>query len=307
MVEFFADPPGLVVWVGLSIFILAVVVPLVSAFRQWGHARMIEDVPTSKIRSAHQGYIELEGNGRHLGDQPLVSPLTGKACLWYRFKVERRAADHVDNDWHTVRNGCSDDLFCLEDDTGQCVVDPCGADVNGVDTLTWYGDSEHPVDVPLLGSGRVGSTRGRYRYSESFILEKQPLYVIGEFRTQSAVSGCSVAEMTRDIIRQWKQDPDHLRAGFDVNKDGELDAREWARVRKEARRQAEQAFAERARQPDVHLISKSVNRHYPFVISPRPQRHLAQHYRRRALIALVSFFVLGGVVTWMLTMVLDLG
>ena len=46
------------------------------AFR-WLHiARMIEDTPTSRIRSAAQGYVELAGRCRALGSTPNLAPLT---------------------------------------------------------------------------------------------------------------------------------------------------------------------------------------------------------------------------------------
>ena len=305
MIDHFVYAPALHFWVVWSALAVVVAVALVTAFRQWSHARTIEDVPTSKIRSAHQGYVELEGQGRHFGDEPLVSPLTGKACLWYRFKVEKKEVsyghDNARTRWRTVRNGCSDEPFCLEDETGLCVVDPDGAAVTVSDTLTWYGDSELPVDVPLLGTGRIGCD-GRYRYSESLILEGQPLYAMGEFRTQNAVSGYSVAERTRDIIREWKRNPQHLLAGFDANKDGELDQREWARVRNEARRQAEQTFAEEARQPDLHVLGKPRHKRHPYFLSTYPQDKLTRRYRWIAAVAMTVFFVLGAAAVWLLAM-----
>lgn len=45
-------------------------------FRQLHRARLIEDTPTSRIRSAAQGYAELEGRAVALGD-PLYAPLSG--------------------------------------------------------------------------------------------------------------------------------------------------------------------------------------------------------------------------------------
>jgi len=54
-------------------------------------ARLIEDTPTAKVRSAAQGYLELIGRGKYLGDKPLVAPLTGTPCTWYSYKIEREA------------------------------------------------------------------------------------------------------------------------------------------------------------------------------------------------------------------------
>ena len=57
-------------------------------------ARWIEDTPTSRIRSAAQGLVELNGMLDAGGHEPLRSPLSNKPCLWYRFRVESDAANH---------------------------------------------------------------------------------------------------------------------------------------------------------------------------------------------------------------------
>src|SRR5690606_9806630 len=51
-------------------------------------ARTIEDTPTSKIRSAAQGYVELSGTASSTGET-IAAPLSGTPCLWYRYTIER--------------------------------------------------------------------------------------------------------------------------------------------------------------------------------------------------------------------------
>ena len=51
----------------------------IKAFKGLHKSRLLEDTPTSLIRSASQGYVEFEGTGRRLDGEPVIAPLTGTA------------------------------------------------------------------------------------------------------------------------------------------------------------------------------------------------------------------------------------
>ncbi len=288
-------------WVVWALLVVGALVAFYYAFRQWHRARIIEDAPTAKIRSAPQGYVELEGVGRMMAGEPIISPLTAKNCLWFRYKVERKETVHIKDTrttrWRVVEQGVSDALFLLEDETGQCVIDPDGAEVTPLDTLVWYGDTPRPMDVPLLGRGRIGFGAS-YRYTETFIMAGQPLYVLGQFQTIRAVDGYSSAEIARDLIRSWKSDQRLLLAHFDTNRDGKVDAREWETVRQLARRKAEAEFRQRLREPDTHLVCRPEDGGRPYLLSSHPQEGLSRRYRRHGAVALTLFFILGVVAVW---------
>ena len=59
-------------------------------------ARLIENTPTAKIRSAVQGYVELNGQTLLMNGPVIVSPLSGKTCVWYRYKIEEKIEDIED-------------------------------------------------------------------------------------------------------------------------------------------------------------------------------------------------------------------
>ena len=63
-------------------------------------ARIIEDTPTSRIRSASQGYVELIGTIKYFTSQAVFAPLTGQACAWYHFHIEKRETVHTVNISH---------------------------------------------------------------------------------------------------------------------------------------------------------------------------------------------------------------
>ncbi|MEQ1815560.1 MAG: E3 ubiquitin--protein ligase, partial [Nitrosomonas sp.] len=70
--------------------LLAILISFYLFVRNWKRLRIIEDTPTAKLRSAHQGYIELEGKGQFVDDQPIYAPLSNHPCLWYRSLIEQQ-------------------------------------------------------------------------------------------------------------------------------------------------------------------------------------------------------------------------
>jgi hypothetical protein len=102
------------------------VVSFVAWVANYRRYRQINDLPTSKVASAAQGYVELFGRAEVLPGAPLTSRLSNTSCCWYCFEVEEKTSD---NKWHTVDSGKSVAHFSLIDDSGQCVVSPDGAEV----------------------------------------------------------------------------------------------------------------------------------------------------------------------------------
>lgn len=256
-------------------------------WRNLYRARLIEDTPTARIRSAPQGYVELEGEGLLLPGMPVVAPLTGLPCLWYRYRVERerRHTDHrgrTHTTWETVDSGVSEAIFALEDGTGRCVIDPDGAEVVPDAKDVWYGSSRRPVAGP--GSSPGFFTAGRYRYTEERLLPGH-LYAIGWFQSVRNADGDTRAELSA-LLRAWKRDPVRLHQRFDRDGDGQIDAREWEVARAEAEREVLEARARRAAEPATHLLGRPPDGRQPFILSATPQEDLSSRYRRRALLAL---------------------
>ena len=61
------------------------------ACKSWAKNRAIEDTPTSRIRSAAQGYVELSGHGVMPPNAENKGPLTAIPCTWWRYKIEERS------------------------------------------------------------------------------------------------------------------------------------------------------------------------------------------------------------------------
>lgn len=285
------------------------------AFRNLVRARLIEDTPTARIRSAPQGQVELEGHAELLPGERIRAPLTGAECCWWRYKIERRGEK---NSWSQVEHGASDDIFVLRDETGSCLVDPEKAEVTPTDRTIWYGHSRHPGNrrpdrSPVrsgfswswgsryggLFSSSIGG--GRYRYTEERIYSGNPLYLIGHFRSEDDIHHATERkQMTREKLRAWKSDQAVLLRRFDADGDGQIDMQEWERAQRAAATEVAREHSEQAAARIPHRIGRSPTRGLPFLISTLPQYDLVRRYRLSAGLSLAGFFVLGGIAVWLL-------
>jgi hypothetical protein len=237
---------------------------------------------------------------------PILAPLTGTRCTWYSFKVEEKR-EHYDSrgnrktSWHTINSGISDELFLIRDETGECVIDPEGAEVTPSANDVWYGDT------PTWSFGRPTEKRGffstgRYRYTEKRIHPVDSLYAIGLFQSMGGGHDLpNTREEVRQLLSSWKRDAEGLLARFDADGDGRIDMQEWDAARHAAHREVKAQQRERAGGPATHLMSKPRNSRRPYILSVLPQDILARRYRRFAGGSLFAFLLAGALSTWLLT------
>ncbi len=279
-------------------------------------ARHIEDVPTARVRSAPQGYVELIGHARSLEGEPIIAPLSKTECCWFQYRVERRG----DKDWRTVDSATSDGIFLLRDETGDCVVDPEGAEVTSRHKQRWTDDGSgwggHAVHARLPSLGRtadlvvniggkvlegLGSGMGKYRYTESVILNGDPLYAVGQFHSvRSGNQGHTRRELTGAILREWKRQPETLRERFDRNRDGVVDLDEWEHARAVADREAAREQLEQDHIAPIHTLKKPTDGRY-FLLSNLEEFALLRRYRWRMRIGFSLFLALGTAVSLMMS------
>jgi len=248
-------------------------------------ARVIEDTPTSKIRSAHQGYVELIGFAKAGLGNMLLSGLSQTPCLWYKYNIERYESSGKNSSWRSVERKTSDQPFMLNDGSGDCVVYPDRADVSTQRKKTWKGSERHPSGTTSSHS-LFGS---RYRYTEEILCADDLLYVIGQFETRNPPSNSELQQRAMtEILNEWKQDYDKLVARFDRNGDGEIDLQEWDLVRAEALRKAQRDINKQAPQNPIHTISYSPSRRQPYMIASSEPESLSKRLRWQAFFLLLA-------------------
>lgn len=266
----FGERPGTLA--ALSILLATGLFGWVRALR---HARLIADTPTSRIASAAQGYAELRGRGQPLDGSPLLSPVNGLPVLWYRLVTERRQRD---GKWRVVSTDTSEASFVLEDDSGQCVIDPEGAEllVRRCDVIR----------------------RDELRYRQWSLIRHDRLYVIGDFATLGSVDGdFDTGRQVRELLAHWKTNQPALLERFDLDGNGEIDIREWELARAQARREVRQMQAEARSAPEVHVMRRPASKRL-FLISDRDPDQIGRNYRWLAAYHAGVFIAAAGAGAW---------
>jgi hypothetical protein len=99
----------------------------VSGFRLLARKRLLLTTPTSKIRSAAMGLVEV--NGMAAGPYTMSAPITGKPCFLYHTTAwQQRDGKNVE--WDKIADETLHLPFFVDDSTGQLLVEPLGADLD---------------------------------------------------------------------------------------------------------------------------------------------------------------------------------
>ncbi|WP_196140966.1 GIDE domain-containing protein [Aliikangiella sp. G2MR2-5] len=267
--------------------------------------RIIEDTPTSKIRSAAQGYVELQGLTKAFEDNRVFAPLTGKPCLWYKYQIERYQRSGNSNGWSKVEGNSSQAFFSLDDGSGCCVINPDKADITAALKERWEGSSRYPRTSTLpkpTGIKGFFSKLGRYRYTEWRLNEEQFLYAIGLFQTIHAPSTeTQQKEKMKEILTEWKKDSQFLLNKFDVDGDGKIDIQEWETARTAAARKAAYHVKHEPGDEAVHTMSYSPSRGQPFILSSIDPKTLTKRLHWKSLGCLALSLAAGTYAGYLLT------
>ena len=153
-------------------------------FRLLARKRLLLNTPTSKIRSAAMGLVEVSGLAT--GPYTLPAPITGKACYLYRTTAWQQRESGKNHDWVKVAEETLHVPFFLDDGTGKLLVEPHGAEFDlHRDFREEYGASMFSTRdlVPLEVSNfleRHGVTPSRHiRIEECAIKPKNALFIVG--------------------------------------------------------------------------------------------------------------------------------
>lgn len=165
-------------------------VAFVAGFHAMRMRRLIEETPTSKIRSMAMGRVELVG---HVEPRSrVIAPFSGRPCVWWEVEVQTGAAsrDGRQTRWNTVHRNHSGHPFYLRDETGVALVYPQGAQVR----LPWG------VSEETRGLG-VPDPYGEYMKANGLALGK--IWALGpmRFRERSLESGTAVYVLGRATPR----------------------------------------------------------------------------------------------------------
>jgi hypothetical protein len=236
-------------------------------FKELRKKRLIEDTPTSRVRSAAMGFCELAGLAR--AKTLLTSPLSGTGCVCYRYKTEEeKRGSKGRRYWATIKEGCSTEYFYLEDATGKMLVDPMNAE------LLLIQDYQKITDT-----GGVFSRR--YRYTEWYLCPGDYVYVLGTVK-KFKDAALQRREALTERLRKLKADKERLMA-FDTDKDGQISPEEWDAARQ---KMEEEMLAEDLQRPlddTDDLVITGGTGEKTFLIADRDERDITGTFLMKSL------------------------
>ena len=296
---------GFKFWLTVAALAAAAAYSFWYAFKAWAKNRVIEDTPTSRVRSAAQGYVEISGLSVLPPNCHNTAPLTRIPCAWWRYKIEERRYAGRSRSWCTIQGDTSTEPFLLDDGTGQCLIDPRGAEVFPGASNVWYGPSEWPeVRIPdgtgILGRLADALLTDKYRYTEYRLQAHEHVYAIGAFRSLGGAGAEDTETAAANLLHEWKKNQAALLARFDTNHDGTLSAAEWEQARAAARRQVLDGRAAEVRPPSVNVLGDPMDGR-AFLLAASDGETLARRFRRRAVVGIGGFVGSCAALTWMLT------
>jgi hypothetical protein len=169
----------LLMLIGLAVFAIG--------FIWFRKKRLIENIPTAKIRSIAIGLVEIFGQVIPIKERIFKSPFTEKECVYYHFAIEEYRSSGKNSYWVTIKNGEQRGLFYLKDDTGSVLIDPTGATIEARRDFEYQsGLGKDPPEqvIRFLATNNL-SHEGFFglnktmRYRETIIIPNDTLYIMG--------------------------------------------------------------------------------------------------------------------------------
>jgi hypothetical protein len=171
--------------------------------------RLIENTPTSKIRSLAMGLVEIYGSVVPYQKKLLKSPLTDSDCVYYSYRIEVRRGSGKNRHWATIKKGSDSVHFNLKDDTGSVLVDSKGAKVDippNLCTQTYTSGlhsrsiksflEKSDIKYKFLGLNK------NMRFTEYHIAPKDKLYILGSAGDNPFVENATAQKNEDDIMIQ---------------------------------------------------------------------------------------------------------
>ncbi len=207
---------------------------VVFGFKKFLSKRKIEETARSKISSAAQGLVEVEGQA-----WPTIARkcLDGRPVCFWGIRVQEYRRSGKSSSWHTVYSYSTSDEVLVLDESGACLVCPQQAQLE-ITERTIPRSKMSSVQMEFLvaaapmtaryfsgGAGFWNSfTGGNIRVVETKLLAGGPVYVRGDFRTNiDQTHAVAVGDITSYSGQLKKMGSTaYQRVMFDANRDNKL-------------------------------------------------------------------------------------
>jgi hypothetical protein len=221
--------------------VLGLMVGIEMFFRGFGvlrRKRLIENTPTSTVRGAAIGQVEV--CGKIVGPYTLISPLSLLDCYFYKALAWQSEGSGERREWKNAGQEALCAPFFVEDATGRMLVDPRGAEIDVPKDFDETGSVDAmPENVRRFAARRGISTWSDAKLEEYCIKPGDTLFVlgtVGENRTsvsESQPAGTlpdgflseaaadlqrrSVMDAINEALPNYRQRSTAVIAEFDIN------------------------------------------------------------------------------------------
>lgn len=177
-----SSPGELVMWCVFGF--IAGIALFVYGFRLLLRRRLILDTPFSKIRSASLGMVEI--GGLAVGPYTMIAPITARPCYYFQTLVWEWKQRGRSKQWVKVAGECMHVPFFVDDNTGQLLIDPRGAELDlHRDFEQEFCDSFFTTKEPVPDNVRAFlarhgvATSNKIKVQEFCIKPKNSLFLLG--------------------------------------------------------------------------------------------------------------------------------
>lgn len=251
---------------------ISAIVLFAALFNYWRLLKITE-APISTIAAAAQGYVELHGQAAC--DNPVKTPYHGIPCVWYQAwvyaNIENNQQHRDPRHQQLLEFKQNAVVFKLTDESGECWINPQGAEVIYFEAKTWR--------------------KNNHRYVEHYLPADSHIYVIGQLDTRKDVlDQAAVEREAGKLLVELKANRRYMLNRYDHNLDGEIDMEEWELARKDAIQQVHATHA-MAANTGLYTIHKPLDNHL-FLLSAKSPRELRGYHRKWAMLFLATFLAI---------------
>ena len=183
------------IWLGPGFALLGSIALVAIGYFALSRKRLMQNVPTSKVKGVFIGLNELKGAARVAA--PLTSYLAEEKCIWFSYKIEEeweRSVTTNDGDgnsktetksgWTIIDQGEERQVFHLEDETGEIRVLPERAEFIGDRVLHDTVRRTESLYHDKGPRGDIADSTGRRRFVEHAIRADANIYMLGSARVR---------------------------------------------------------------------------------------------------------------------------
>ena len=175
-------------------------------FKRMNTRKIIQDTPSSKIRSMAIGLVEISGKASI--DKYLISPFSQSKCVYYKTLIREYQYNGKSSNWTTIDEKEQRIPFWLKDETGQVNINPTGAEIS-IPVKNEYIQHGNALSIGINGINvgirpinysnlipinsdkdfLVNTRTGDRRFYEHYIGLDEQLFITGTAATDPKVQG----------------------------------------------------------------------------------------------------------------------